>query len=91
MTSFKAPERCEEHPCDLDPCKHNGFCSRQGSQYDCLCKPGWSGDHCEVDVDECNGGVFVILSSMKTFSYFRVMYEVKLCQDYLNCYLLIRL
>ncbi|XP_067023578.1 protocadherin Fat 4-like isoform X2 [Acropora muricata] len=55
VTSFKAPERCEEHPCDLDPCKHNGFCSRQGSQYDCLCKPGWSGDHCEVDVDECNG------------------------------------
>ena len=60
VTSFEAPDRCKEHPCDLNPCKNNGDCSRQGSKYTCLCDPGWSGDHCEIDVDECRGGVFVI-------------------------------
>lgn len=55
VTSFEAPDRCKEHPCDLNPCKNNGDCSRQGSKYTCLCDPGWSGYHCEIDVDECRG------------------------------------
>ena len=58
VTGFTAPERCEEHPCNSDPCKNDGICSRQGSKYTCLCKPGWFGDHCDQDINECTGGTY---------------------------------
>lgn len=55
VVGFSAPDRCEEHPCNSNPCKNGAVCSKQGLQYACLCRPGWSGDHCELDVDECSG------------------------------------
>ena len=56
--SFVAPIS----PCDLFPCEHQGACSEAGDSFTCACKPGWAGNVCEVDIDECasspceNGG-----------------------------------
>ena len=59
VTEFAAPGRCQKHPCDSNPCHNGGVCSRESGEsasYSCLCKPGWSGNHCELDVNECEGG-----------------------------------
>ncbi|XP_060562556.1 fibropellin-1-like [Ruditapes philippinarum] len=42
----------ETSPCDLNPCV-NGWCVEYGESYQCKCKPGWEGVHCDADVDEC--------------------------------------
>ncbi|RXN10513.1 eyes shut-like protein [Labeo rohita] len=43
---------CEQayDPCDLwhNPCLHNSTC-----RANCFCKPGFSGQHCEEDINEC--------------------------------------
>lgn len=50
-------QTCEDAPCDPDPCV-NGTCSAD----QCECDPGWEGDVCDVDIDDCaddpclNGG-----------------------------------
>ncbi|CAH2315845.1 crumbs homolog 2 isoform X5 [Pelobates cultripes] len=40
-------------PCTQNPCKNNGTCMPQTGSYTCLCKPGYTGQHCEVNVNEC--------------------------------------
>ncbi|KAM8853080.1 versican core protein isoform 2-T2 [Synchiropus picturatus] len=48
--------------CSPDVCHNGGSCVLRGSELMCLCAPGYSGSHCETDVDECqanpclNGG-----------------------------------
>ncbi|XP_077993791.1 cubilin-like [Glandiceps talaboti] len=38
--------------CDDDPCV-NGYCQQQGFNYFCVCDPGWNGQNCDNNVDEC--------------------------------------
>eukprot|EP01043_Picozoa_sp_COSAG02_P014698 COSAG02_NODE_610_length_19566_cov_39.049622_13_plen_306_part_00 len=45
--------------CGSEPCQNGGFCTPGTRSYSCQCMPGWSGENCEVDVNECeidNGG-----------------------------------
>ena len=42
--------------CDDSKCFHGGTCAKTLSSFNCSCPPGWSGDRCEIDVDECNTG-----------------------------------
>jgi hypothetical protein len=45
--------------CDLEPCQNGGMCTPGTRSYTCQCMPGWSGENCDEDVDECqvdNGG-----------------------------------
>ena len=36
-----------------DPCKSGGTCMDGIGEYQCLCVDGFGGEHCEVDIDEC--------------------------------------
>lgn len=40
-------------PCSESVCLNGGSCYKKGSETLCVCAPGYSGQHCETDVDEC--------------------------------------
>uniref|UniRef100_A0A8C9PGD0 Protein crumbs homolog 1 n=1 Tax=Spermophilus dauricus TaxID=99837 RepID=A0A8C9PGD0_SPEDA len=39
--------------CNSNPCLHGGNCEDIYSSYHCSCPLGWSGTHCELNIDEC--------------------------------------
>ncbi|KAM9801227.1 brevican core protein-like [Neosynchiropus ocellatus] len=39
--------------CSPDVCRNGGSCVLRGSEVTCTCAPGYSGRHCETDVDGC--------------------------------------
>ncbi|XP_052332323.1 neurocan core protein-like isoform X2 [Oncorhynchus keta] len=55
----------EEEPCVTNPCVHEGKCLPQGKGYSCYCPQGFTGENCEIDVDDCqsnpclNGGTCI--------------------------------
>lgn len=42
-------------PCISWPCQNNGTCAAQyeKNSYVCVCRKGYTGKHCEMDIDEC--------------------------------------
>ncbi|KAM8838530.1 neurocan core protein-like [Synchiropus picturatus] len=52
-------------PCVTNPCLHGGKCLPQGTGYSCYCPQGFTGENCEIDVDDCqsepceNGGTCI--------------------------------
>ncbi|XP_056374178.1 neurocan core protein isoform X1 [Hyla sarda] len=55
----------EPQPCSHSPCLHMGTCQSNGSTYSCICHKGYTGENCEIDIDEClsnpcqNGGTCI--------------------------------
>ncbi|XP_055791990.1 EGF-like repeat and discoidin I-like domain-containing protein 3 isoform X1 [Salvelinus fontinalis] len=50
-------------PCQPNPCHHGGVCEATNAQrgdaflgYHCHCSPGYSGAHCQHNVNECESG-----------------------------------
>ncbi|XP_074547004.1 versican core protein isoform X2 [Halichoeres trimaculatus] len=41
-------------PCSISVCKNGGSCYKKGAQNICVCAPGYTGQLCETDVDECH-------------------------------------
>uniref|UniRef100_A0A4W5LRT9 trypsin n=1 Tax=Hucho hucho TaxID=62062 RepID=A0A4W5LRT9_9TELE len=39
--------------CQPNPCKNGGLCVKDGMDFDCLCKEGFSGRFCNVGPDDC--------------------------------------
>ncbi|XP_036057863.1 protein crumbs homolog 1 [Onychomys torridus] len=39
--------------CQSSPCLHGGSCRDSYNSYQCSCLLGWSGTHCEINIDEC--------------------------------------
>lgn len=39
--------------CQSSPCLHGGSCRDSYNSYQCSCLSGWSGTHCEINIDEC--------------------------------------
>ncbi|XP_065555791.1 neurocan core protein isoform X1 [Lathamus discolor] len=60
-TSQHAPSE----PCQNNPCLHGGTCRANGSVCGCSCAPGFTGENCEIDIDDClsspcqNGGTCI--------------------------------
>ena len=42
-----------ESPCLSEPCEHNGTCVADKKLFHCTCPVGWTGSHCEVNINEC--------------------------------------
>lgn len=42
--------------CLSQPCLNNGSCQDLFNHYGCKCAPGWEGENCQDDVDECTSG-----------------------------------
>lgn len=42
--------------CQNDPCLNNGTCRvlPGSNSNDCVCAPGYTGEYCETDINECN-------------------------------------
>uniref|UniRef100_A0A087X787 Neurocan core protein n=1 Tax=Poecilia formosa TaxID=48698 RepID=A0A087X787_POEFO len=55
----------ESNPCQTSPCLHGGSCLEEGDSYSCYCPQGYSGENCEIDIDDCqsnpcqNGGTCI--------------------------------
>ncbi|XP_029638725.1 cadherin EGF LAG seven-pass G-type receptor 1 isoform X1 [Octopus sinensis] len=41
------------NPCEISPCLNEGNCLDLGNNFNCLCRPGFSGAKCESDIYEC--------------------------------------
>ncbi|XP_058499022.1 basement membrane-specific heparan sulfate proteoglycan core protein isoform X3 [Solea solea] len=74
----RSVRRCVDNsPCDRRPCLNGGHCmSSVEYEYQCLCKDGFEGEHCEVVKDACqssrqcqNGGSCVDGQCVCTPSY----------------------
>nr|XP_014687742.2 neurocan core protein [Equus asinus]XP_014687743.2 neurocan core protein [Equus asinus] len=52
-------------PCENNPCLHGGTCKANGTMYGCSCDQGFTGENCEIDIDDCvsspceNGGTCI--------------------------------
>ncbi|KAH9488307.1 Neurogenic locus notch protein 2 [Bulinus truncatus] len=44
---------CKTPKCDLQPCQNGGTCANSLHNYSCTCKAGFTGAHCENDINNC--------------------------------------
>ncbi|CAL8253571.1 unnamed protein product [Boreogadus saida] len=48
-------EGCRGDPvCESQPCLHQGVCQDQFQRFNCSCSPGWEGELCGEETDECS-------------------------------------
>ncbi|XP_074862686.1 aggrecan core protein [Carettochelys insculpta] len=47
-TAEAIPKTCDDKPCGA------GTCHERDGNITCLCPPGYMGDHCAIDIDECH-------------------------------------
>nr|XP_058148708.1 LOW QUALITY PROTEIN: neurocan core protein [Dasypus novemcinctus] len=58
-------DEATSNPCENNPCLHGGTCEANGTVYGCSCDQGFTGENCEIDIDDCacspcaNGGTCV--------------------------------
>ncbi|ERE74482.1 vitamin K-dependent protein S [Cricetulus griseus] len=85
--------------CDPMPCNEDGYLSCKDGQaaFTCICKPGWQGDKCQFDVNECkdplnvNGGCSQICDNTpgsyhcSCRSGFAMLSNKKDCKDVDEC------
>uniref|UniRef100_A0A672IXN3 Neurogenic locus notch homolog protein 2-like n=1 Tax=Salarias fasciatus TaxID=181472 RepID=A0A672IXN3_SALFA len=45
---------CDVNECKKNPCKNGGRCINSPGSYMCKCQPGYSGQNCQTDIDDCS-------------------------------------
>ncbi|XP_017581264.1 hyaluronan-binding protein 2-like [Pygocentrus nattereri] len=53
---FKPPNCKSIAPCESNPCLNGGSCVKDGQDFDCVCKEGFTGRFCHVGPDDCYEG-----------------------------------
>ncbi|KAI5611669.1 hyaluronan-binding protein 2 precursor [Silurus asotus] len=56
IAPFKPPNCKKIAPCELNPCVNGGTCEKDGQDFDCICKTGFSGKFCQVGPNDCYVG-----------------------------------
>ncbi|XP_050823350.1 aggrecan core protein isoform X2 [Gopherus flavomarginatus] len=49
-TAEVIPKTCDEKPCGA------GTCQERDGNITCVCPPGYMGDHCDIDLEDCDEG-----------------------------------
>ncbi|XP_043820374.1 neurocan core protein isoform X2 [Dromiciops gliroides] len=63
--SNRSSEEAPADPCENNPCLHGGTCQANHTTYGCSCDQGFTGENCEIDIDDClsspclNGGTCI--------------------------------
>uniref|UniRef100_A0A3Q1HYE5 Uncharacterized protein n=1 Tax=Anabas testudineus TaxID=64144 RepID=A0A3Q1HYE5_ANATE len=48
---------CQSKPvCESNPCGNHGVCQDQFNEFNCSCIPGWEGELCKTEINECSAG-----------------------------------
>uniref|UniRef100_A0A673BPW1 Crumbs cell polarity complex component 2b n=1 Tax=Sphaeramia orbicularis TaxID=375764 RepID=A0A673BPW1_9TELE len=82
---------CQGAPiCDSQPCLNQGVCLDQFNEFNCSCSPGWEGELCEKEINECLSGPCVYGACTDLLADYRCNcepgYTGKDCQDEVdNC------
>ena len=77
--------------CFPNPCQNNGNCTDEVFFHICQCVPGYTGDNCETNIDECgsspcqNGGACKDLGNVYNCSCPND-YDGTNCENYNICY-----
>ncbi|XP_053476333.1 hyaluronan-binding protein 2 [Ictalurus furcatus] len=53
---FQPPDCKKIAPCQLNLCLNGGTCEKDGQDFDCVCKTGFSGKFCQVGPNDCYKG-----------------------------------
>lgn len=76
--------------CESQPCLNQGVCQDQFNEFNCSCSPGWEGDMCQTEINECFSGPCVYGTCTDLLADYRCDCEPgylgKNCQDEVdNC------
>ncbi|MCJ8730944.1 hypothetical protein PDJAM_G00190830 [Pangasius djambal] len=53
---FTPPDCKKIAPCEWNPCVNGGTCEKDGQDFDCICRAGFSGKFCQVGPNDCYEG-----------------------------------
>ena len=42
--------------CEYPPCHNGAQCNNTFGSYECICRPGYGGEDCKLNINECASG-----------------------------------
>ncbi|XP_007423990.1 vitamin K-dependent protein S isoform X3 [Python bivittatus] len=85
------PDQCNPLPCNADGSKE---CRDGQAMFTCICKPGWQGEKCEEDIDECAENICsqICVNSPGSFTCycdgkkgFKLSKDMRTCETVTDC------
>ncbi len=78
---------CDEPFCKVEPCQNGGFCLALDDTPSCKCSIGYTGIHCETEINECetnpcqNGGTCIDLVGLYKCQCYGTGFDGKNCEN----------